>query len=240
MSENNVNISVKDLVLEVTRRCNMCCEHCLRGDSENMDITKDVIDRTLDLVEDISTITFTGGEPSLNVEAIKYFFRRAKELNKMPASFYVVTNGLANQEELAVTLLTAYPEMSEKELCGVSLSIDNFHDSLPISENDHLLTGLSFYRKDKELDYSDYYLINEGKAMVLKRDDYPAKGFKDPCLYPLPEIEDIYENCIYLDTMYVAANGNIFGNCDCSYNHVDMMSKYNVADPENFIKAIKG
>lgn len=24
--------------IEVTRRCNMCCAHCLRGDAENIDI----------------------------------------------------------------------------------------------------------------------------------------------------------------------------------------------------------
>ena len=59
-----INYAYK-VVIEVTRRCNMNCAHCLRGDAQNLDISIDVIDRFFDAFAngaDISTITFTGGE----------------------------------------------------------------------------------------------------------------------------------------------------------------------------------
>ena len=34
-----IDISVNSLVIEVTRRCNMRCNHCIRGDAQNCDIS---------------------------------------------------------------------------------------------------------------------------------------------------------------------------------------------------------
>lgn len=31
---------VSSLIIEITRRCNMACEHCLRGNAQNLDITR--------------------------------------------------------------------------------------------------------------------------------------------------------------------------------------------------------
>jgi len=30
--------NVSNLMIEVTRRCNMCCDHCLRGDAQDLDL----------------------------------------------------------------------------------------------------------------------------------------------------------------------------------------------------------
>lgn len=67
--------SACDVVIEVTRRCNMCCAHCLRGDAEAVDIQERYIDAFLDSFANagyISSLTFTGGEISLNIPAIRY------------------------------------------------------------------------------------------------------------------------------------------------------------------------
>jgi len=66
-------VATDNLVLEVTRKCNMNCAHCLRGNAEDKDISFDLIDILLDNIDSINMITFTGGEPSLNVKALKYF-----------------------------------------------------------------------------------------------------------------------------------------------------------------------
>lgn len=36
-----------NVFIEVTRRCNMCCAHCLRGDAESIDIQEKYIDMAL-------------------------------------------------------------------------------------------------------------------------------------------------------------------------------------------------
>lgn len=69
--------AANSVFIEVTRRCNMCCAHCLRGDAESIDIQEKYIDAFLDSFEKgayISSLTFTGGEISLNIPAIRYLF----------------------------------------------------------------------------------------------------------------------------------------------------------------------
>lgn len=43
--------SANNVFIEVTRRCNMCCAHCLRGDAESIDIQEKYIDAFLDNFE---------------------------------------------------------------------------------------------------------------------------------------------------------------------------------------------
>lgn len=38
-----MEIYVNYLAIEVTRRCNMKCNHCLRGDAQNLDISTAVL-----------------------------------------------------------------------------------------------------------------------------------------------------------------------------------------------------
>ncbi len=78
---------VYSLILEVTRRCNMCCAHCLRRDAEDIDMEKETVDEILNMVDEIQSVTFTGGEPSLNLPLIQYFFDKADEKGKFPEFF---------------------------------------------------------------------------------------------------------------------------------------------------------
>lgn len=43
--------AANSVFIEVTRRCNMCCAHCLRGDAESIDIQEKYIDAFLDSFE---------------------------------------------------------------------------------------------------------------------------------------------------------------------------------------------
>lgn len=42
------------LSVEVTRRCNMNCDFCARGKAQSLDISKEIIDKTLDEVSKIT------------------------------------------------------------------------------------------------------------------------------------------------------------------------------------------
>lgn len=93
-----MEIYVNYLAIEVTRRCNMKCEHCLRGDAQNLDISTAVLSGIAKHIHPASVI-FTGGEPSLNVPAIKRYFELAERYDTMPAAFYVATNGATSKEQ---------------------------------------------------------------------------------------------------------------------------------------------
>ena len=56
-------ISVNNLIIEITRKCNMNCEHCLRGNSQNIDVNFEHVEKLFSQIDYISTLSFGGGEP---------------------------------------------------------------------------------------------------------------------------------------------------------------------------------
>lgn len=72
MPYKNKKLRCTDLVLEITRRCNMKCVHCLRGDAEDLEMPFQILDNVMSRIREVMTLTFTGGEPSLNVPAIRH------------------------------------------------------------------------------------------------------------------------------------------------------------------------
>ena len=91
--ENQEVFNINDLVIEVTRRCNMSCDHCLRGDAQNKDIDIAYIESLIKQVNYIHAIAFTGGEPSLNVSAIEQTLNLCKQYNVSVGSFYMPLMG---------------------------------------------------------------------------------------------------------------------------------------------------
>ncbi|WP_373262112.1 radical SAM protein [Hungatella hathewayi] len=91
---------IENLSLEITRKCSCACSHCLRGDSQNIDMPLDLIPKIFNGIKWIDNITFTGGEPSLNLYFMKEMLKYCKRHSIDVKSIYVVTNGLQNQKEL--------------------------------------------------------------------------------------------------------------------------------------------
>ena len=214
-------MDIQNLVLEITRRCNMHCAHCQRGEAEDKDMDFAVIDRILELADSVQSVTFTGGEPSLYIPAIRYFFEKAKALGKMPYWFYVVTNGKENQLELAVELLKVYPEMEEQEFCGIALSVDTFHEK----HQDFLVKGLAFYCTDKE--DPEMIPISEGRAFSLPKSRFRTKH---------PEITADGQT---IEMLYVSVDGDLVGDCDLSYKHIEQMSRHNLFQIESLNEVIE-
>lgn len=204
-----MRIVVQDLILEVTRRCNMCCDHCLRGCAENMDMKKETVDKVLDSVDEIGTITFTGGEPTLNLPVIRYFFEEAEKRGKLPYSFFIATNGKENQLELAKLLLEWFPKMEDPDVCGVTVSRDIFHED--IEEN--YLKGLSFCNSSKDLSKEKEYkwVLNRGRAYEFGIGENNRK-IRELYYEFYPDIDECS-----IEQMYVSADENILGDCDLPF-----------------------
>lgn len=212
-------LSISHLSLETTRRCSMACKHCLRKKAQNMDLLEKTIDALFqNNIYNIGSVTFSGGEPSLNLDIIRYFYEAAEKHDAYPHSFYVVTNGKENQMELAALFLTEYEKADEKEMCGIALSQDGFHDS---TEQSELVKGLAFYCKDKERDpYDDQWVMQTGNAAV--------NGIGHPrCYEPTRFCVDSYDyfdrKIIEIEDCYLSANGFLYPDCDLSYDVMDMV-----------------
>ncbi|THF83896.1 radical SAM/CxCxxxxC motif protein YfkAB [Cohnella fermenti] len=91
----------------VTHLCNMRCEHCAVGDSLTMTelphLPMELILRRLDEVENLETISLTGGEPTFRLETVRDIL--------VPLLKYARSRGIRSQLNSNVTLDYARYEM---------------------------------------------------------------------------------------------------------------------------------
>lgn len=182
-----------DIVLELTRSCNMRCAHCLRGDSDDLDMPVQVIENVFSATHEIRTLTFTGGEPSLKPHLIKYALGCAKKYHTKIDEVYLATNGLEVSDEFLNALrdwhmhllslqhpfIEKYKYISCSDIRSivatnnspsepygvhVDISMDRFHDDIPV-ENVLKLCTLPHVRMDKYRDPgSDDWALYVGRA----------------------------------------------------------------------------
>lgn len=222
------------VVIEVTRRCNMRCAHCLRGDAENVDIQEKYIDAFLDGFEEgayIGSLTFSGGEISLNIPAIRYILKAVKQRGIAVGSFYMVTNGKAvdKMADLAMASLEWWNYCDDKDdnMCGLCISSDDFHEAIPY-ESKSILSGLKYNRNDKATDFHRAYLLNEGRAKNLDSSVYKKREpHVDELAY---EISDNGSIDFCSGDLYLSAVGDVVSGCDWSY---ESQKKYRLGNVMN-------
>lgn len=222
-----MGIIVSSLVVEMTRRCNMACRHCLRGDAENIDISREVIDSIAKNIDIINVITLSGGEPSLCVPLIKDL-RNQLEINEVCVDgFYIVTNGLDTEKitDLACETLLWHSmcleNSGESEYSGLALSYDQYHSPIP-KQNELILRGLSYFTEEKM--YDDLKgLINEGRAY----DNGIGTFSKDN-----DSIDIMFEgDDIVIDyNLYINVHGDVVPGCDFSYESQKELSWGNILE----------
>lgn len=61
--------------IEVTRRCNLNCDFCAKGEAQGMDITKETIDKTLDEVSE-AYIHMLSNINKLDIVYFRFGFRK--------------------------------------------------------------------------------------------------------------------------------------------------------------------
>lgn len=202
-----------------------------------MDITHEIIDKFLDGFGPgacIGSLLFTGGEITLNLDAIRYTLQAVKERKISVMSFYMVTNGkeISLIDELVRVAIDWYVYADDNELTGLALSHDPFHEKLENwGEIKRTLSALSFFSsEDKDMyKQSDIILTDEGRAKNLV-------GFKKRAPYiSFPEIYETQNGELDISgsgRLYLSSNGNIAPDCDMSYNHIDACAMANVNDKD--------
>jgi hypothetical protein len=201
-------MNLSELVLEITRRCNIKCKHCLRGAPQR-------IDKALEGVDMISAVTFTGGEPSLVVNKIRYFTKAIKDRGIELGGFYVITNGKKASLELVHALLDLYAyvhPMERDEMCSLIVSRDQYHqEQCDSREAVALYSGLSFFRPDMRKERIDPYLI----IAECRAKDWGSKPVPHPGVVVGRDDDGNIESID--ETTYVNALGDVCLACDYSY-----------------------
>ncbi len=222
-----------NLVIEVTRRCNMACAHCMRGEAQNKDLALGYVDDVLRDVGYVSSLTLTGGEPSLNVPAIRYirdaFVKNGVDLG----SLAVVTNGKAVSDEFILALMDLLILTTEPENNYLAVSNDMFHDDVSRKNVEKLKLFACFDEEGHHTDFSRIPVINEGRARTLsgaKRDNY-LESF---------EVEDCGDGDMQVDsTVTLTVDGNLLSGCDYAYDNVDDILLGRADDPLWLEKALE-
>lgn len=238
-------LSITDLVIEITRRCNMACAHCLRGDAQDLDMNPSFLDDLFSRLNQASTIVFTGGEPSLRPDLIFYALRAAKRNHVSVEQVYIVTNGkqipetflkacrdwdrycFLNQYGTRKNLVDArrahdiiqdYKSEDTIAGCYVSLSMDKFHEPVSLDSLSKLAT-LPRLMADKYSKDSDP-VLNTGRAKAT------GAGTVDPAEFRPWEyddrskdldIEDCSRGIFNVESLYLAADGALLKHCDYAY-----------------------
>ena len=112
----------------MTRRCNLKCKFCAKGEPQDLDISKLIIDKTLDEMQGvfINSLRVSGGEPLLVPELIEYLFDKIIEKHILINDIVIFTNGLNTDLQLCKSIckIIRYqrqiePEISDsKNLCS--------------------------------------------------------------------------------------------------------------------------
>lgn len=195
-----------EIMFEITRKCNLKCAHCMRGDMQPVSMKKEVIDKMLNVSSGIQRIFLTGGEPFLEPDLIEYMVDRVIELDFDVKYMGVITNGII-LNDLGVRCVKALNRFAEwsckknelEQAVAIAISNDDFHG------ND-IDNALHFYKpyigNQVELEIQEKtkpeQLQNAGRAKVnklavndkrtlqaLKRRIRIDEGNKIPCLLEL-------------------------------------------------------
>ncbi len=225
---------IKDVSIEITRRCNQKCEHCMRGDSENIDISKDYIDKLFS--EDkliIANLNLSGGEPTLNEELIEYIIDKIIDEKIIVLSLQMTTNGLIYSERIIKAferfhayvnnrLINLYNFFKlQSPITAIRLSNDQYH--LPTSNYKDYLGPIKIeYTGSK--DYLDDEILLAGRARHFCFGQY-----YDYHLYNI----DFYNNGmidIFNNSFYLTATGFVTNNGDGEYKDMDIINFGRIED----------
>lgn len=233
-------LNIQNLVIEVTRRCNMACNHCMRGETENVDIDTQSIDTFLDSVKNIGSITLTGGEPTLSVDKLKYILNAIKTRNIEIMDFYLVTNGKEIPDEFMHVMLDYYLYAtscgSDCELSAVSLSKDKYHEKISY-ENKLKLKAFRFLdESDHATDFSDgpygAHPIDLGRAA-------DNVAYTRPHLPSRLVVDEMTSTAVFVSSdtnLTLTVSGDILSDCDYAYNAIDIIKIGHASDMQAFIK----
>ncbi len=217
-----MEIIYKELGIELTRRCNEKCEHCLRGPAENIDLSKEVIDSLFDNnnIRLIENLLLSGGEPTMNGEALSYLVDKIIEKRVVVGTYRVIINGTYYDERFgnAIRRLHEYIDrigwnkkynvMHADNFGRIGISQDQYHKKASKEVIDRLLELPSkvIVLNDK---VSSNNLLPYGRALD---NDLSSN---EPNTSKLTDIDGSYimmkygRGGIQINRHYICANGNV-------------------------------
>lgn len=234
-----MDITISNLSIEVTRRCNLRCDHCLRGDPISLDINLNYVSRLFQKINRIYCLTLTGGEPSLVPHIISDIFNLAAQNNISISNFYIATNGVKISNDFITALMDAYmycDEIEDETIC-LEISSDIQHqEAIGYTPDIKKLMALRFTNKRNE---NHNYANNPGTIWEGRAAQFYSYTGREPSISKVYYEDDNDE--LMIEQLYLNCLGNILPNCDLSYksqNNPEIII-CNVKRKFNLLNAVK-
>ena len=91
--ETNRVYVFNELALEITRRCPLNCEHCMKGDSQEREMSRQVMEDFFEHVMGIRCLSLASGETTLAVYKIKMLNECLRKYKPTVEKVFIYTNG---------------------------------------------------------------------------------------------------------------------------------------------------
>lgn len=230
---------LKEISVDLTRRCNLACKYCSRGEAQNRDITREIIDKTLDELctfDYIRCFQFMGGEPFLCPELLKYCVDGIIKRHLNIDFCAVFSNGTVKSEIVLKALARLHNYLREyaKEHGHNDVTRLQVIFSVPMHDNAHCLH-----------DVMNYYADGLGKECINSQEGYA--GFEDfqyirdiegngeknyremlsKSSIPLGSVRRIHNKYHFVNddsvskTISVSTNGTVYVGASLSYDRID-------------------
>lgn len=237
---------VEYMYIEITRRCNLRCKHCQRGEKESVDLSKEDIDSFLDNFTNIRHITIGGGEPTLNPDMIEYIVDKIIEKKIVVERLGMITNGHRFDKRIAdafnrfdeyIKSLKPFRSGTGNKYInnrvGISFSDDPFHKPIRSVEEAYK-RNCPWILIDRHT-VSDENIIKTGFATfgrkfryVIPRPIYRVLAINNiPCIYVRGSI-----NISATGTINTNAEGTYKDHDNMHYGHVSNFSLLNFLNTE--------
>lgn len=215
----------KNLMLEVTRRCNMQCAHCMRGEAEDFDLDYDVIYHLCNKATRIEQLSLTGGEPSLGAEIIAQLATWLSYYGCEVGSFFCATNAKQYSKEFVDALNALYSHCDKKQNCILTISTDQFH-SEPDPKALEEYRKLPYYNPVNEKgQIPPHKILNEGRA-----EDNGIGAFSAPYIAELYDTEFDGVTLNVNDRLYINVFGEVLLEPDARYSVHDEITIGNMVE----------
>lgn len=174
--------SFKNLCIEITRKCNYKCQHCIQGDAQDKTITPEIIDAMFSQCETVEIIQFVGGESLLEIDSMEMILKKIDEYDLATKTVSFVTNG-SILDISVLDILNDFVKRGNDRVISIIISDDKYHNKEQSQKafdfytannpnKEQITIGLMSAVREADKEFSiDKRLVYDGRAKALYEND---------------------------------------------------------------------
>ena len=235
------------LAIEITRRCNKKCIHCVRGDAQNLTMSREVIDRIFEDVANVDKIALFSGEVLLEIDTIDYLIQKINRSHWTTKFIEVTTNGTICDDHI-INLFESFCTKENERYVLIRISNDSYHnpeeyenayayyEQLVSEANKRIKSNhpdsnifLKYTIKSHNEESSNLVYGGRAKELIDNGGKYEKSIFGTRfvhCYHHRLKIIDDFIPC----SLQISANGNVTYNEFLDYDTLDALSIGNILE----------